>query len=65
MEGDADREFPNHPAGLENSKVRRWPNGVADCEKCNLQRKDYLAILTASAWKQRGNSCHRRTFPAW
>jgi transposase-like protein len=38
---DLSREFPNDDACLEYIKERRWPNGFAECEKCNIERKHY------------------------
>jgi len=36
---DLHREFPNDDACLEYIKEQRWPNGVAKCVKCNIERK--------------------------
>jgi len=38
---DLSREFPNDDACLEYIKEQRWPNSVARCEKCNIERKHY------------------------
>ena len=38
---DFNREFPNDRACLEYIKEQRWPNGIAFCEKCEIERKHY------------------------
>jgi transposase len=38
---DFHNEFPNDSACLEYLKESRWPNGVALCEKCGVERKHH------------------------
>jgi transposase len=38
---DFHREFPNDDACLESLKESRWPNGVAACAKCGVERKHH------------------------
>jgi transposase-like protein len=54
--GDFNREFPNDDACLEYIKEQRWPNGVTECKKCNIERKYYrVAGRTAYACDHCGN----------
>src|ERR1700752_2939201 len=49
-------EFPDDDACLEYVKEQRWPNGVADCSKCGVQRKHYrVTSRTAYACDHCGN----------
>lgn len=53
---DFNREFPNDDACLEYVKEQRWPNGVADCSKCGVERKHYRVTgRTAYACDHCGN----------
>ena len=53
---DLSREFPNDDACLEYIKEQRWPNSVAKCEKCNIERKHYrVAGRKAYACNRCGN----------
>jgi transposase-like protein len=36
---DLNREFPTDDSCLEYIKEQRWPNGVTQCQKCNVPRK--------------------------
>ena len=38
---DFNREFPDDAACLEHLKEQRFPGGIANCEKCNQDRKHY------------------------
>jgi transposase len=53
---DFNAEFPNDDACLEYVKEQRWPNGVADCSKCAVERKHYrVSGRTAYACDHCGN----------
>ncbi|HEV2102253.1 MAG TPA: IS1595 family transposase [Candidatus Acidoferrum sp.] len=53
---DFNVEFPTDDACLEYVKERRWPNGVADCSKCGVERKHYRVTgRTAYACDHCGN----------
>jgi len=53
---DFNREFANDDACLEYIKEQRWPNGVAKCEKCSIERKHYRVTgRTAYACDHCGN----------
>jgi transposase len=54
--GDLLREFPDDDACLEYIKERRWPNGVANCRKCCIERKHHRVTgRTAYACNHCGN----------
>jgi transposase len=38
---DFNSEFPNDDSCLEYIKEQRWPNGIAQCAKCGVERKHY------------------------
>ena len=51
-----DRDFPTDDACLENIKEQRFPDGVADCHKCEKPRKHYrVRGRTAYACETCGN----------
>src|SRR5229473_3011229 len=53
---DFNREFANDDACLEYIKEQRWPNGVAKCEKCSIERKHHrVGNRTAYACDYCGN----------
>jgi transposase len=53
---DFHNEFPNDDACLEYIKEQRWPNGVARCAKCKVERKHYrVGNRTAYACDHCGN----------
>jgi transposase len=53
---DFNAEFPNDDACLEYVKEQRWPNGVAKCAKCGVERKHYRVTgRTAYACDHCGN----------
>ncbi len=49
-------EFPNDAACLEYVKEHRWPNGIAPCAKCKVDRKHHrVGNRTAYACDHCGN----------
>jgi transposase-like protein len=53
---DFNNEFPNDDACLEYVKEQRWPDGLALCRKCNIERKHYrVGNRTAYACDHCGN----------
>jgi transposase-like protein len=53
---DFNREFPNDDACLSHIAQERFPNGVAACEKCKVDRKHYRVTgRTAYACDHCGN----------
>jgi transposase-like protein len=59
---DFNREFANDDACLEYIKEQRWPNGVAKCEKCSIERKHHRVTgRTAYACDYCGNHIYPLT----
>jgi transposase len=51
-----DKDFPTDDACLEYVKEQRWPNGIALCAKCGVERKHYRVTgRTAYACDHCGN----------
>jgi transposase-like protein len=56
---DLNREFPKDEACLEYIKELRWPNGVAKCQKCGIERKHHRVTgRTAYACDHCGNHAY-------
>jgi transposase-like protein len=56
---DLNPEFPKDEACLEYIKELRWPNGVANCQKCGIGRKHHRVTgRTAYACDHCGNHAY-------
>lgn len=59
LANDLNGEFPNDEACLEYIKELRWPNGVAKCQKCGIERKHHRVTgRTAYACDHCGNHAY-------